>query len=319
MIVESLGLALPAARTSISAHSAAADAAGRLPQQADQAVVADDLPPLPAPSIRRAVERSAEPLPPTNTVTKKRRRGLVVWLIVILGIPAIVVLAIRLGSEPQDDAAPTSDASDASDSSDAADTSATFEEGASSSTLGLPVPPVLSALTLGLISNGDVALQEAVRTEVAALTADETTFPSGVFLVVQTVGSDTAALLDQLRGQGVNAVISDVTGPAVNDVVSAANAAGVALCLIGASAEVDTVTGPGVAVGTSKSCVDLIGLAAVASDSPDRIRILDAMTQLVAGDGLPCATVAQCGAYLRAEQPITFEPVGELIRLAPDA
>ena len=302
-IIDSLGLVLPNARLDVSATTAAGDAASRIPER--HAVEIDSaLPPLPI--ANRPVISSASPVTTPEPVAAPRRRrwGMLGWLLVVLGIPAVVVIVVRAGRE---DSAASTDTTTGS-SLGSVDTQPLV----STSTL----PALVSPLTIGFLTVDDAASQTAVQSEVASLAADTASFPSGVFVVAQPLGSDPAATIEQLRGQGVTVVVAAVAGDGAAPVAAASQAAHAPLCLVGASP--DGITGVGIAFGTPTSCVDLLALASIAASSSEGTRVAAAMGRLVGGDGLQCSTVAQCAAYLQAAQPISFEPDGEAVQLAPE-
>lgn len=306
-IVDSLGLVLPAARLDASVTSAAGDAASRLPERPVVETHLSDLPPLPM-SFRPLAEAPVPIYTPPPTAAPRRRRwGLLAWAAVVLGIPTIVLIVVRAGREDKT----------ASTTSTDVVTNANVSDQVSSTSETTGPAPVVAPLTIGVITGSDAGVQDGVVSEVAALSADAQTFSGGVFVVIQPADDDLAATIDQLRGQSVTALITAAGTDTTAAIVAASGAARVPLCLVGAAPTTDGITGTGIAIGSAKTCTDLLALGSIAASSADSAKIIDAMSELIGGGGLKCSTVPQCAIYLRASQPISFEPDGESIQLAP--
>jgi hypothetical protein len=217
------------------------------------------------------------------------------------------MIALRAWREPDEDA--SNEVSVTTSTVNSASTSL----GATSAPVAPPAP-----LTIGVLSAQGGAIETGVQAEVAFLHADAATFPAGVFAVVQPL-TNPEETVTQLLGQGVSALVSDPSGPMVEEVVAASEAAGLPLCLVGDSSEIAAVSGRGIAIGDPRTCTQLFALATVSAGSTMPAPLVDAISFVVGGAGLGCASISQCAAYLDANQPISFEPEGGQIRLAPEA
>ena len=305
-LLAATGMPLQAVRRGLAATAAAADAAARLPERVALDVGQADLPPLPSGAALPPPVRSAAPqLPQPQAVRRRRGIGWAVWLALVLGIPAIVYIAIRVSREPK-----------STDRVDAATTTS-----ASAGTVASPTTelvPLLASLTLGLVSTGDAAVEQSMRDAIADISKDTKVYPSGAFLVVQPLGADAAAVISQLLSQSVAAVVTDAAGSQLTSVIAAAQAMQVPLCVTGTDTA-QSMHGTGIASGGPASCAAFLGLAALYAGSSMPSRVVDAMSVIGGGGGLQCSSFAQCAAYLSAGQPISFVPDSGPVRLAPNA
>ena len=311
-LLAATALPLQAVRHGLAATAAAADAAARLPERVAVEFGDSDLPPL---SIGRALPPPVmvhEPQsPPPQAARRRRRAGWVVWLALVLGIPAIVFIAIRASRDPKPSNSPGTRPAD------------TQPAGTSPLATGGPTataqaPALLASFTLGLMSSGDAALEQSVRAAVDEIGGDTQAYRSGAFLVVQPFGADPAEVIRQLLGQGVAALVTDAAGTQLSAVLGAAQAVQMPICVVGAD-NAQTMHGPGIAAGDPTSCTAFLGLAALYAGSAIPSRVADAMAVIGNGGGLQCSSFTQCAAYLSAGQPISFVPDSGPVRLAPNA
>ena len=306
-LLAATGMPLQAVRRGLTATAAAADAAARLPERIALEVGQADLPPLSVGASLAPPVRSSAPQLPQPHAVRRRRRGVgwAVWLALVLGIPAIVYIAIRVSHEPR-----------STDRVDAATTTSSSAATVAAPTTALV--PLLASLTLGLVSTGDAAVEQSMRDAIADISKDTKAYPSGAFIVVQPLGADAAAVISQLLSQSVAAVVTDAAGSQLTSVIAAAQAMQVPLCVTGAD-NAQSMHGTAIAAGNPASCAAFLGLAALYAGSAMPSRVADAMSVIGGGGGLQCSSFAQCAAYLSAGQPISFVPDSGPVRLAPNA